>query len=172
MASLYKKALGVIGLYAPPPMNKVLAIVRGVKFVDSRTTWIGVRTLIDNEFPELIKIGANVTISFDVNIMAHTEPPLTMQQRYMPRTEGAVEIKDNVFVGARAIILPGVTVNEWAVVAAGAVVTRDVPSFAIVAGNPARQIGDIRDKAPEGNGDLPELSCASPKVPDQIRNVE
>lgn len=147
MASLFKKALGVMGLYAPPPLNKILAIFRGVQFVDSQTTWIGVRTLIDNEYPELIKIGANVTISFDVNIFAHTEPPLTLQQLYMPRKVAKVQIKDNVFIGARAIILPGVTVNEWAVVAAGAVVTRDVAEFAIVAGNPARQIGDIRDKA-------------------------
>jgi acetyltransferase-like isoleucine patch superfamily enzyme len=146
VSSLFKKALGVLGLYAPPPLNKFLAIYRGVKFVDSRTTWIGVRTFIDNEYPELIKIGANVTISFDVNIIAHTEPPLTVQQRYMPKTQDAVEIKDNVFIGARAIILPGVTINQWALVAAGSVVTRDVPEFAIVAGNPARYIGDIRDK--------------------------
>lgn len=145
MATLYKKALGVLSLYAPPPLNKFLAVIRGVKFVDSSTVWIGVRTLIDNEFPELVKIGANVTISFDVNVITHTEPPTSMQLLYRPRTEAMVEIKDNVFIGARAIILPGVTVNEWAIVAAGAVVTRDVPQFAIVAGNPAKKIGDVRN---------------------------
>jgi acetyltransferase-like isoleucine patch superfamily enzyme len=71
-----------------------------------------------------------------------------MQKRFMPSTQGSVEIKANVFIGARAIILPGVTIHEWAVVGAGSVVTRDVPKYAIVAGNPAKQIGDVRQKVP------------------------
>jgi len=140
--------VGVLSLYAPPPLNKYLAILRGVKILDPGTTWIGVRTLIDNECPELVTIGANVTISFDVNITTHIDPPASMQQRYFPREEAPVVIKDNVFIGARALILPGVTINEWSLVAAGAVVTKDVPSYSIFAGNPARQIGDIRDKVP------------------------
>jgi len=51
-------------------------------------------------------------------------------------------IGDHVWIGARALILPGVTIGDGAVVGAGAVVTRDVPPSAIVAGNPARRIGD------------------------------
>jgi maltose O-acetyltransferase len=52
-----------------------------------------------------------------------------------------VTIGDRVFIGLRAIILPGVTVGEGAIVAAGAVVTKDVGAYEIVAGVPARQIG-------------------------------
>src|SRR5258708_318703 len=56
-------------------------------------------------------------------------------------------IKDYVFIGPRAIILPGVTIDKGAVVAAGAVVTKDVESFSIVGGIPAKVIGerDLKD---------------------------
>jgi UDP-2-acetamido-3-amino-2,3-dideoxy-glucuronate N-acetyltransferase len=52
-----------------------------------------------------------------------------------------VVIRRGASVGARAVVLPGVVVGRWALVAAGAVVTKDVPDFALVAGTPARRIG-------------------------------
>lgn len=55
-----------------------------------------------------------------------------------------VEIGDDVFVGARAIILRGVTVGEGSVVGAGSVVTRDIPAYSVCAGNPARVIRSLK----------------------------
>lgn len=54
---------------------------------------------------------------------------------------GFIRIEDGVWVGAAAIILPGVTIGKKSIVGAGSVVTRDVPPFTIVAGNPAKPIG-------------------------------
>jgi len=48
-------------------------------------------------------------------------------------------------IGASSVILPGITIGQYAQVGSGAVVTKNVPNFAIVVGNPARQIADIRD---------------------------
>lgn len=55
-------------------------------------------------------------------------------------------VRRRASVGSNATILCGVTIGEQALVGAGAVVTRDVPDFAIVAGVPAKQIGDVREK--------------------------
>jgi maltose O-acetyltransferase len=60
--------------------------------------------------------------------------------KYAPITVG-----DDAWLGAGAIVLPGVTVGKCAVVGAGAVVTRDVPDYAVAAGVPARVVGDVRD---------------------------
>ncbi len=56
------------------------------------------------------------------------------------KDEQPVTICDDVWIGVRAIILPGVTVGKGAIIAAGAVVTKDVCEYAIVGGNPARVI--------------------------------
>ncbi len=56
----------------------------------------------------------------------------------------AVEIGSNVWIGRQAMILPGVTIGDHSVVASGAVVTRDVPPRTLVAGNPARVVGEVR----------------------------
>ncbi|MEK6808068.1 MAG: acyltransferase [Nanoarchaeota archaeon] len=60
--------------------------------------------------------------------------------------EAPVEIGDYVFIGPRAIILPGVRIGKGAVVAAGAVVTKDVSDFEIVGGVPAQVIGERKIK--------------------------
>jgi acetyltransferase-like isoleucine patch superfamily enzyme len=54
-----------------------------------------------------------------------------------------VAIQDNVWIGGRAIVLPGVTIGEGSIVSAGAVVTSDVPPYTVVAGNPARRVGAL-----------------------------
>ncbi|MEL7337903.1 MAG: CatB-related O-acetyltransferase [Planctomycetota bacterium] len=58
-----------------------------------------------------------------------------------PKSKGPVRIENDVWVGYRATILSGVTIGSGAVVGAGSVVTRSVPSYAIVAGSPAKVIG-------------------------------
>lgn len=85
-----------------------------------------------------LAIDDNVNISEGVMIFSlHHD----MSSPDFAATGGPVTIGDHVFIGARAIILPGVRIGRGAVVAAGAVVTKDVASLSIVGGVPAREIG-------------------------------
>lgn len=87
-------------------------------------------------------IGENVNISEDVFIFSlHHD----MGSSDFAPSGGPITIGDHVFVGARAIILPGVEIGRGAVVAAGAVVTKDVAPLSIVGGVPAREIGTRPD---------------------------
>lgn len=56
-----------------------------------------------------------------------------------------ISIGSNVWIGSNAVILPGVTIGEWAVVAAGAVVTKDVPPYTVVGGIPAKVIKKVEE---------------------------
>ena len=55
-------------------------------------------------------------------------------------------VKKGASIGANATILPGITINEFAFIGAGAVVTKDVPAYATMAGNPAKQISSMNEK--------------------------
>jgi maltose O-acetyltransferase len=85
-----------------------------------------------------LEIGRNVSISANVCILTADHDPQSADFAGRMRP---VRIADYAFVGTRAMILPGVTIARGAVVAAGAVVTKDVGERIIVAGCPARQIG-------------------------------
>lgn len=92
-----------------------------------------------------IKIGSHVDIASEV--MIYNSEHNLESETFEARQE-AVEIADYVFIGPRAIILPGVTIGKGAVVAAGAVVTKSVNEFEIVGGVPAKVIGERKNKNP------------------------
>lgn len=89
-----------------------------------------------------LKIGNDVMIGPDVMIFTqnHRNDRLDIPMRLQTDPKKPVVIEDDVWIAARVIILPGVTVHKGAIVGAGAVVTKDVPEYAVVGGNPARVI--------------------------------
>ncbi len=86
-----------------------------------------------------IEIGENSTIAYGATILTSANPngPYNQLAKIYPAMHAPVIIGNNVWIGSNAIILPGVTIGDMSVVAAGSVVTKDIPKGVLVAGNPA-----------------------------------
>jgi maltose O-acetyltransferase len=115
----------------------------GCRFLNGRKVFLGDRNVIN--FDSLldgrrhaIRVGNDVSIGPDASILTLGHDP---QSRDFADKGGEVIIGDRAWICYRAIILPGVSIGEGAVVGAGAVVSRDVEPYTIVAGSPARVIG-------------------------------
>jgi acetyltransferase-like isoleucine patch superfamily enzyme len=94
-----------------------------------------------------VAIGNKVLVGAGALIIDSDAHPLHPKDRLRGAspTNSPVEIADDVFIGARAIILKGVRIGQGAVIGAGAVVTSDVPAFMIAAGNPARVVAEVKE---------------------------
>lgn len=103
--------------------------------------YVGFHVELDTNHPELIEIGDGVTISHRCIIASHmaTDAETPLRALY-PERAARVRIGDGAWLCVGAIVLPGVTIGESAVVAAGAVVNRDVPARTLAAGVPARVV--------------------------------
>lgn len=125
--------------YCPvlPLKNWIYRRILGMKVGEH--TAFGLMVMVDVFFPELITIGRNSVIGYNTTILAHEY--LIKEYRL-----GEVCIGDEVMIGANTTILPGVTIGDGAVVAAGSVVHKDVAPGAFVGGNPLRV---IERKSPE-----------------------
>jgi acetyltransferase-like isoleucine patch superfamily enzyme len=110
--------------------------ITGDKIFIGDNTVINRFTYLDGRVP--LYIGNNVNVSHYTLIQTLTHDP---QSPDFICLEKPVAIHDHAWIGARAIIMPGVTIFEGAIVAAGSIVTKNVPAYTIVGGNPARQLG-------------------------------
>ena len=113
---------------------------------------------LDANWPWLISIGSGVTISAAVQILAHDASPCKAGCR---TKLGRVIIGDNVFIGARSVVLCNVTIGDNVIIGAGSVVSRDCESGYVYAGNPARKIctmEEYHNKHLKMDSERPDLS--------------
>jgi len=122
-----------IARYCPslPVKNWIYRQVLGMK-VGKRTAF-ALMVMVDVFFPERITVGDNSIIGYNSTLLTHEY--LIDEYRI-----GSIRIGSNVMIGANVTVLPGVTIGDHAVVAAGAVVHKDVPAHARMGGNPIRDL--------------------------------
>jgi maltose O-acetyltransferase len=117
------------------------------RFYDPRNIVIGEDTIVGEgavlDGRARLTIGDHIDIATEVMIYNSQHD---IEDENFTAIDKPVVIEDYVFIGPRTIILPGVTVGRGAIVAAGAVVTKDVPPYAIVGGVPAKIIGERKNK--------------------------
>lgn len=107
-----------------------------------KDTIIGEFSVLDGRAP--LTIGDHVDIASEV-MFYNAEHDVNAADFAAP-TVGPITVGNYVFIGPRAIILPNVTIGEGAVIGAAAVVTKDVPPYAIIGGVPAKVIGERKNK--------------------------
>ena len=117
------------------------------RFYDPKNIAIGIDTIVGEEAVldgrAKLTIGNHVAIASQVMIYNSKHD---INDPNFAAVDGPVVIEDYVFIGPRAIILPGINIGKGALVAAGALVTKDAPPVAIVAGVPAKIIGQRRNQ--------------------------
>ncbi len=116
----------------------------GSRFLNGRKVYLGERNVVNagcllDGRRYRICIGNDVSIGPEATILTLGHDPHSAH--FLDRG-GDVIIGNHVWIAYRAVILPGVSIGDGAVVAAGAVVTRDIEPYAIMAGVPARKIGE------------------------------
>jgi len=122
----------------------------GLKVYDNSELIIGNNTSINYKtvisVAQKVEIGNNCAIAEEVKIFDNNSHPINPEKRKEIMTKEDVSpivINDNVWIGMNSFIMKGVTIGEGSVIAAGSVVTKDVPPFCIYGGNPARLIKKI-----------------------------
>ena len=117
-------------------------LYRGLGVKVGKEVFIAREVLIDDNFPELLTLEDGVVLSWRVVVLMHDT------SRH-PHIVAPVTIKRKALVGVGAIIMPGIIIGEYAQVGSGAVVTKDVEPYTVVAGVPAKKIKDKVDIEPD-----------------------
>jgi UDP-2-acetamido-3-amino-2,3-dideoxy-glucuronate N-acetyltransferase len=127
--------------------------------------WLGV-TLEDDVF-----VGPNATFTNDRHPRSPRMPQVRDRYKQIDTWMSPTVVERGVAIGANATILPGVRLGRYSMIAAGSVVTQDVPPFALVVGSPARQIGDMCRCGQRLPGEYRTATCTHCQETPELRCV-
>ena len=158
----------------------------GVQYIDGGGDMVGTRVIGDYHnivlhrnaeindgcyllAKDRIEIGRNSTLAYRVTVLTSADPnsPQNALSALYPSVKAPVIVGNDVWVGANSTILPGVTIGDFCVVAAGSVVTKDVPSGSLVAGVPATIKKKLVCQEPRSNGHPSSTARTVPSTPER-----
>ncbi|MDO5048557.1 MAG: sugar O-acetyltransferase [Actinomycetaceae bacterium] len=126
-------------VFIEPPIS----VAYGYRTTFSGATYANTGLTLVDDYE--IRIGKNVMFAPNVTLTATGHPVHPDSRRDGTQFSAPIIIEDDVWIGAHAVVLPGVTIGRGSVVAAGAVVTKNVPPMSVVGGVPAKLIRKITD---------------------------
>jgi len=141
LTKIYKRLLKLFAKNIPGyKIRCKLLKIAGYKIGEQ--VYIGEDLIIIDELDDIgkVKIGDRVAIAERVTLVISSNSNFSKLRSIISDEHGNIEIGDDSWLGTGCIILPNVKIGQGAVVGAGAVVTKDVPDFTIVAGIPAKFI--------------------------------
>jgi acetyltransferase-like isoleucine patch superfamily enzyme len=156
-------------------VGELLTFAHGGKIDIGEWCYVGTGTRIWSALS--ITIGDRVLIAHNVNIFDSLTHPINAEERHkqfiaivrsghpkeIDLDERAVDIASDAWIGAHAIILRGVSIGRGSIVGAGAVVTKNIPPYTIVAGNPARTVRELTpSERRTGPAGLEPFECTRP----------
>lgn len=112
------------------------------KVTIGKNTWVGPFTLLDGSGGELI-VGDHCNISAGVQIYTHDTVKQCLSGGKQPKAESSTHIGDRCYIGPMTIISQGVTIGQCSVIGANSFVNRSFPDYSIIAGSPAKKIGEV-----------------------------
>jgi maltose O-acetyltransferase len=144
MGAILKKALKLLAKQIPSYQLRA-ALLRRCGYVVGNDVYIGEDLIIVDELVDrgMVSIGDRVAISPRVTLVVSSRPNWSRIAPYVPVRHSPITIENDAWLGTGTVILPGVRVGEGAVIAANSVVTRNVESFTIVGGSPAKFIREV-----------------------------
>ena len=142
--SLKKRLLKLIAKNLPGWRLRI-HFLRSAGYSIGDKTYIGEDLLIIDEpsDKEMVVIGSNVAIAPRVTLVASSYANYSAIRSFIGDQHSPVIIQDHSWIGTGAIILPGITISKYSIVAAGAVVTKNFPKLSIIGGVPAKIIGEV-----------------------------
>jgi UDP-2-acetamido-3-amino-2,3-dideoxy-glucuronate N-acetyltransferase len=135
IGAAFGRYINALSRYFPmyPSSRVLLQRIRNVNI--GRNVFIGADVLLDEVFPENIIIEDDVTIIARSTILSHSFYPIHFKKTLEDKQAKTI-LRQGCYVGLGSIILPGITIGSYAIVGAGSIITKDIPDYSIVFGNP------------------------------------
>jgi Acetyltransferase (isoleucine patch superfamily) len=140
-----KRKINILRIISQSRLRIRLFIYRRIRKIRiGKNTYISPKAYIDHHKSFSVEIGDNCYITRDCIILDHTQEKQGGPLKLWGEIEyGRVKIGNNVFVGVKSVIMPGVTIGDNVIIGAMSLVTKDVPSNVIAFGQPAKVIKRI-----------------------------